>query len=63
VGAGRRPPSWLAELLASPSRVQAAPVAPAHGLVLQEVGYPDAAFVADRARQARSLRTLDDPSP
>lgn len=56
VGRGRREPPWLAELLASPSRVDAAPVAPPHGLVLEEVGYPPPADYAARVRQARSRR-------
>jgi len=56
VGLSRRPESYVADLLASPSRQQAAPVAPAHGLVLQEVGYPADDLLAVRAARARSLR-------
>lgn len=57
VGIGRRPAGWLAELLAAPSRLRAAPVAPPHGLVLVEVGYPPDAELAARAAAARRLRT------
>jgi tRNA pseudouridine38-40 synthase len=40
VGLGKRPPSDVRGLLVSGDRSQAAPVAPPHGLVLVEVGYP-----------------------
>ncbi|MDO5720716.1 MAG: tRNA pseudouridine(38-40) synthase TruA [Actinomycetaceae bacterium] len=40
VGRGRRQLSWLCNLLAAPSRTDAAPVAPAHGLTLIGVDYP-----------------------
>ncbi len=55
VGAGRRPSEWLAELLRAASRDAAAPVAPPHGLVLMEVGYPAPEHLA--ARVARTRRT------
>jgi tRNA pseudouridine38-40 synthase len=42
VGRGRRAPSWLAAVLASRDRRQAAATAPAHGLVLLRVMYPGA---------------------
>lgn len=41
VGRGRREPSWLAAVLASRDRTQAAATAPAHGLILLRVLYPD----------------------
>lgn len=56
VGAGRRPPEWIAELLGAASRVVAAPVAPAHGLVLVEVGYPAPELMPQRIAAARQLR-------
>lgn len=56
VGLGRRSRSWLGELLVAPSRQTAAPVAPAHGLVLEEVAYPDDADLAAAAASARRLR-------
>jgi tRNA pseudouridine38-40 synthase len=56
VGMGRRPPQWVADLLATPSREQAAPVAPPHGLVLMGVGYPPPAAMADRVSRSRRVR-------
>lgn len=41
VGRGRRPSPWLGEVLAAGDRRLAGPVAPAHGLTLEAVGYPD----------------------
>ena len=41
VGSGRKPPGWLAALLASRDRRQAADTAPASGLYLVAVDYPD----------------------
>ncbi len=56
VGSGRRPAQWLAELLHSPSRTAAAPVAPAHGLTLVAVGYPADAQLAARVFATRAQR-------
>jgi tRNA pseudouridine38-40 synthase len=39
VGAGRRQPGWVTEVLASRERSQAGPTAPAHGLFLVSVDY------------------------
>jgi len=41
IGRGRREPSWLAEVLASRDRTLAGATAPAHGLVLVRVRYPE----------------------
>lgn len=41
VGLGRRPASWLAEALAARDRAAAGPTAPAQGLVLWHVEYPE----------------------
>ena len=41
VGAGERPVGWLAELLALKDRTRAGPTAPAEGLYLVAVQYPD----------------------
>ena len=41
VGEGTRPPGWVAEVLAAHDRAAAGPVAPAHGLFLVEVTYPE----------------------
>jgi tRNA pseudouridine38-40 synthase len=58
VGDGRREPSWPAELLTLRERSSAVTVAPAHGLTLVAVGYPDEAEYARRADATRRLRTL-----
>jgi tRNA pseudouridine38-40 synthase len=44
VGEGRRPAGWLAETLAGRDRKHVGPTAPAHGLYLVGVRYPDQAF-------------------
>jgi tRNA pseudouridine38-40 synthase len=41
IGRGRAPPAWAAELLAGRDRTKAAPTAPAQGLTLVEVYYPE----------------------
>ena len=41
VGRGARPAKWLGEVLAGRDRTRAGPTAPAHGLVLVRVRYPD----------------------
>lgn len=58
VGEGRRPPQWAGEVLAGRRRDPAVTVAHAHGLTLEEVGYPADADLAARAQQARAVRTL-----
>lgn len=50
VGLGRRPPAWVAEVLAARSRPAAGRTAPACGLVLEWVRYPDDAD--DEAKSA-----------
>lgn len=57
VGDGRRSPSWPADLQASAVRTSA--VAPAHGLTLVGVDYPDGPELAARAARTRSVRTLN----
>jgi tRNA pseudouridine38-40 synthase len=56
VGQGRRPVDWPEAVLAARVRDPAVTVAPALGLVLEEVVYPDAGGLAERARQARARR-------
>jgi tRNA pseudouridine38-40 synthase len=51
VGAGRRPPSQVAEILASRDRILAGITAPAHGLELMEVQY-------DGSRPGRRARAV-----
>ena len=56
VGEGRRPVGWPASVLASVSRSPEVTVAPAHGLTLEEVAYPDDEELAARAEQTRARR-------
>lgn len=56
VGERRVPPAFAAEILAAGARDPRVKVMPAHGLVLEEVGYPADADVAARVEQARRRR-------
>ncbi|MEU4559069.1 tRNA pseudouridine(38-40) synthase TruA [Actinoplanes sp. NPDC023936] len=56
VGDGRREPDWPARLLTLRERSSEVTVAPAHGLTLVAVGYPDEAEYATRAEATRRLR-------
>ena len=56
VGDGRREPEWPAKLLTLRERSSEVTVAPAHGLTLIAVGYPDEAEYALRADATRRLR-------
>ncbi|WP_062298318.1 tRNA pseudouridine(38-40) synthase TruA [Demequina maris] len=58
VGEGRRDLDWLAVVAATETRSQAIAVAPAHGLTLEQVSYPDDALLAARAEATRGRRTL-----
>ena len=58
VGEGRRTPSWPGEVLAGRVRHPAVTVARAHGLTLEEVGYPPDGELAARAASARRVRVL-----
>jgi tRNA pseudouridine38-40 synthase len=57
VGEGSKPAEWPAQVLASRVRNPAVRVLPAHGLCLEEVGYPPPAEWAARASISRRLRT------
>jgi len=57
VGQGSRDLAWLTTIAAGTARSQAIAVAPAHGLTLEEVRYPDDADLAARAEQTRARRT------
>lgn len=59
VGSRRRPVDWPRQVLDAGVRDPAVEVAPAHGLVLEEVVYPGDADLAERARVARRRR--DEP--
>lgn len=61
VGEGRYEPAWAGEVLAAGARDPRVKVMPAHGLTLEEVVYPSDDELAERARAARTLRTLPGP--
>ena len=56
VGEGRRTVDWPREVLRAARRDPAVTVVAAHGLTLEEVGYPPDDQLAVRADQARSVR-------
>ncbi|QTJ68857.1 tRNA pseudouridine(38-40) synthase TruA [Rhodococcus sp. ZPP] len=58
VGEGRRDLGWVDELLRERSRASSILVAPAHGLSLVRVDYPDDADLAARNDITRDIRTL-----
>lgn len=60
VATGRRTLEWLAGLVDTNHRSAEVPVLAAHGLVLEEVGYPEPDQLAARAAQARARRSLED---
>lgn len=57
-GDGRRPVEWPGEVLTRAVRDSGVHVAPAHGLCLEEVGYPPRHELAARAEATRRVRTL-----
>ena len=61
VAAGRRDEAWLTRVAAHRRRHNEVPVMPAHGLVLEEVGYPTDEGLARRAHETRATRTLEQP--
>ncbi|GEL96645.1 tRNA pseudouridine(38-40) synthase TruA [Cellulomonas terrae] len=60
VGEARRGAGWPAELLAARRRGEGVHVVAAHGLTLEEVGYPPDAELAARAVQTRARRAAED---
>jgi tRNA pseudouridine38-40 synthase len=58
VGEGRREPGWAGEVLARGERDPRVSVVHAHGLTLEEVGYPSDGELAVQAEAARRVRTL-----
>jgi tRNA pseudouridine38-40 synthase len=58
IGEGRREPQWAAEVLARRERDSAVTVVQAHGLTLEEVGYPPDDELALQAERSRVVRTL-----
>jgi tRNA pseudouridine38-40 synthase len=59
VGEGRRNPGWCAELLTSTVRSSDFTAAPARGLTLVRVDYPDDAELAARTAVTRDVRRLE----
>jgi tRNA pseudouridine38-40 synthase len=59
VGDGRRDIEWPAQVLAAGARDSAVNVAPAHGLSLEKIRYPDNEGLARRAQETRRVRTLN----
>jgi len=58
VGLRRRDAGWLTEVAAARERRSGVPVLPAHGLTLEEVGYPADEDLPARVAEARSVRSL-----
>ncbi|WP_110182928.1 tRNA pseudouridine(38-40) synthase TruA [Nocardioides solisilvae] len=56
VGEGRRPPGWAVELMTARERNPALTVVHAHGLTLEEVGYPADDQLEAQATRARARR-------
>jgi tRNA pseudouridine38-40 synthase len=61
VGDGRRCPDWPAGLLRHTTRTSEVTVAPAYGLTLIGVDYPDEDQLATRAAQTRAVRRRTHP--
>ncbi|SDB99843.1 tRNA pseudouridine38-40 synthase [Raineyella antarctica] len=59
VATGARTREWLREVRDATTRQSSVLVMPAHGLTLEEVGYPADEELAGRAAEARSVRVLD----
>jgi tRNA pseudouridine38-40 synthase len=57
VGEGRHPPEWPSDILRAGVRDARVTVVPPQGLTLEEVGYPAADAVAERAAETRAIRT------
>ncbi|GGD23303.1 tRNA pseudouridine synthase A [Nocardioides daphniae] len=58
VGEGRHPVTWAAEVMSAGRRDPRVVVVQAHGLTLEEVGYPEGAELLAQAERARARRTL-----
>ncbi len=58
IGRGRRPPEWLAEILAARRREAAGPAAPAQGLYLCGIAYPESALSGRRELRAPTTMPL-----
>ena len=58
VATGRRDHEWLAQIMERGARDSTIVVMPAHGLTLEEVGYPADHELAARALEARAVRQM-----
>jgi tRNA pseudouridine38-40 synthase len=58
VGSGQRDLAWLEAVTAAGTRSSDVQVMPAHGLTLEEVGYPPDHQLRSRGREARTVREL-----
>ncbi|NYG60103.1 tRNA pseudouridine38-40 synthase [Nocardioides daedukensis] len=58
IGDGRRPVSWASEIMEALRRDSSLTVMQAHGLTLEEVGYPDGIELVRQAERARNKREL-----
>jgi tRNA pseudouridine38-40 synthase len=63
VGEGRHGPTWLADVLRARRRDPRVTVLHAHGLTLEEVGYPADDLLAGQALAARRVRELPGVEP
>lgn len=61
VGGLRRDLAWLERTAELGHRAGDVPLMPPHGLVLEEVGYPEESQLAARATEARAMRSLEGP--
>lgn len=59
IGEGREDPSWAVEVMSGRTRPPSLKVAKAHGLTLEEVGYPDDEALGAQAEVARAKRSLE----
>lgn len=55
IGRGKRPPNWIAEVIAARDRKVAGPTAPPHGLFLLWVDYPNDLFGPEFAKVGNGL--------
>jgi tRNA pseudouridine38-40 synthase len=60
IGEGRQDATWAAEVMTGRVRPPNLTVSPAHGLTLEEVGYPDEDAMAEQAVVTRTKRVLAD---
>jgi tRNA pseudouridine38-40 synthase len=62
VGDGRRPVPWPVQVLRGGVRHSAVTVMPAHGLVLEQVAYPQDSLLLERQSHTRTVRSMPGPA-